>query len=197
MFSGILQNSFRSWDIIFSQSPKVLFWTKCAFPLKECSHETLSIFWRKANVIFWNELTEIWKLNICFSCHFVTAADLLHIRKRNLDWCKCGHCKNEARKIDCLCCREVNVMLLLRLKSWNAREACRHADLIGNCLLLVTRVCFIYVGYGFYLSLSGFNQVEWGREMSPRFPFAIPRFESFSSDLLRARSHNVVCVQCL
>ena len=40
------------------------------------------------------------------------AAVLLHIRIWNLDWCKCGHCKNEARKIDCLCCREVNAMLI-------------------------------------------------------------------------------------
>ena len=34
----------------------------------------------------------------------VSAADLLHIRIGNLDWRKCGHCKNEARKIDRLCC---------------------------------------------------------------------------------------------
>ena len=32
-------------------------------------------------------------------------ADLLHIRIGNLDWCKCGHCKNETRGIDCLCRR--------------------------------------------------------------------------------------------
>ena len=41
-----------------------------------------------------------------------SAADLLHIRKGNLDWCKCGHCKNEAREIDCLCCRELDTMLI-------------------------------------------------------------------------------------
>ena len=33
-FIGILQNIFRSWAIIFSQSPKVIFWTNCVFPLK-------------------------------------------------------------------------------------------------------------------------------------------------------------------
>ena len=33
-----------------------------------------------------------------------SAADLLHVRIGNLDWCKCGHCKNEVREIDCLCC---------------------------------------------------------------------------------------------
>ena len=25
-----------------------------------------------------------------------SAADLLHIKIGNLDWCKCGHCKNKA-----------------------------------------------------------------------------------------------------
>ena len=45
-----------------------------------------------------------------------SAADLLHIRIGNLDWCKCGHCKNEAREIDCICCREVNAMLIASAK---------------------------------------------------------------------------------
>ena len=45
-----------------------------------------------------------------------SAADLLHIRIGNLDWCKCRHCKNEAREIDCLCCREVNAMLIASAK---------------------------------------------------------------------------------
>ena len=26
--------------------------------------------------------------------------DLLHIKIGNLNWCECGHCKNEAREID-------------------------------------------------------------------------------------------------
>ena len=34
-----------------------------------------------------------------------SAVDLLHIRIGNLGWCKCRHFKNEAREIDCLCCR--------------------------------------------------------------------------------------------
>ena len=42
-----------------------------------------------------------------FSCRFITYI----IRIGNLDWCKCGHCKNEAREIDCLCYREVDAML--------------------------------------------------------------------------------------
>ena len=45
-----------------------------------------------------------------------SAADLLHIRIENLDWCKCGHCKNEARDIDCLCCREMDAMLIVSAK---------------------------------------------------------------------------------
>ena len=40
---------------------------------------------------------------------YASAADLLHIRIGNLNCCKCGHCKNGARGIDCLCCREIEV----------------------------------------------------------------------------------------
>ena len=36
-----------------------------------------------------------------------SAADLLHIGIGNINWCKCGHCKNKVREIDCLSCREV------------------------------------------------------------------------------------------
>ena len=40
-----------------------------------------------------------------------SADDLLHIRIGNLGWCKFGHCKNQLREIDCLCCKEVDAML--------------------------------------------------------------------------------------
>ena len=63
----------------------------------------------------------------------VSAADLLHIRIGNFDWCKWGHCKNEAREIDCLCCRRWMQCLLVRLNSRSAREASRHAAFMGNC----------------------------------------------------------------
>ena len=38
---------------------------------------------------------------------------LWHIRIRNLNCCKCGHCKNEARETDSLCCREIEVDAML------------------------------------------------------------------------------------
>ena len=44
------------------------------------------------------------------------ATDLLFIRIGNLVWCKYGHCKNEAREIDCLCCREVDAILIASAK---------------------------------------------------------------------------------
>ena len=34
----------------------------------------------------------------------------------NLDCYKCGHCKNEAREIDCLCCREMGAKLIASAK---------------------------------------------------------------------------------
>ena len=46
----------------------------------------------------------------------ISATGLLYIRIGNLEWCKCGHCKNEAREIDCLCCREVDVMHIALVK---------------------------------------------------------------------------------
>ena len=45
-----------------------------------------------------------------------SAADLLHIRVGNLIWCKRGHCKTEARQIDCLCCGEVDAMFVASAK---------------------------------------------------------------------------------
>ena len=44
---------------------------------------------------------------------YSSAADLLHIRIGNLNWCKCGHCKYEARETDCLCCKETEVDAML------------------------------------------------------------------------------------
>ena len=44
-----------------------------------------------------------------------STADLLHIRIGNLDWCKCRHDKYKTREIGCLCCREVEVMLIVSM----------------------------------------------------------------------------------
>ena len=45
-----------------------------------------------------------------------SAVNLLHIRTGNLDWCKCGHCKNEAREIGCLSYRQVDERLIASAK---------------------------------------------------------------------------------
>ena len=39
------------------------------------------------------------------------AADLLHIRIENPNWCKCRHYKNKAKEIYCLCCGDVHATL--------------------------------------------------------------------------------------
>ena len=43
---------------------------------------------------------------------------------------KCGHCKNEVREIYCLCCREVKIMLFLRLKTQGMGEVYHHPALM-------------------------------------------------------------------
>ena len=45
-----------------------------------------------------------------------SAANLLHIRIRNVNCYICQHCKNEVREIDCLCCGEVDAMLISSTK---------------------------------------------------------------------------------
>ena len=35
-------------------------------------------------------------------------------------WCTCRHCKNEAREIECRCCREIDKMFFA---SWSVSEA--------------------------------------------------------------------------
>ena len=75
-----------------------------------------------------------------------SAADLLHIGIGNLNWCKCGHCKNEAREIGCLCCWGVDVVLIASTKIperegsillssfyWSAKEASCYPAFIGVC----------------------------------------------------------------
>ena len=58
------------------------------------------------------------KLNIfTLQCRFITYSTFTcSIKIGNLDWCKCRHFKNEAREIDCLCCREVDAMLIASAK---------------------------------------------------------------------------------
>ena len=47
-----------------------------------------------------------------FTCQFITYS----INLKNLDWCECGSCKNEAREIGCLCCREEDAVLIALAK---------------------------------------------------------------------------------
>ena len=57
-----------------------------------------------------------------------------------LDWYKYEHCKNEAREIDCLCClccRQVNAMLISSAKIPDR-------NFIGNCLT-VSHTCLLYL----------------------------------------------------
>ena len=83
--------------------------------------------------------------------------------------------------------------ILIRLKTHSARVASRHQLLWATAQLLVTCFSLIYLvdefsfllleqrnemrmlgDLRFYLFVSGVNQAECGREVSPRFPFVIP-----------------------
>ena len=62
------------------------------------------------------------KLNI-----FTHQLPILHIRIGNLDWCKCGHRKNETREMDCSCCREVHVVASAKMPE------CERSILPSSC----------------------------------------------------------------
>ena len=47
---------------------------------------------------------------------------------------KCGHCKNKAREIDCVCCREVNAMLLASAKIPERMENMSPSSFYGHLL---------------------------------------------------------------
>ena len=92
-----------------------------------CSHFCLSLNKKKTGG---NESHE--KVTAETQHYNASAADLLRIRIGNLNWCKCGHGKNEAREVDCLSfVQRWMQWLLLRLKSWSSR-APRHPGFLGN-----------------------------------------------------------------
>ena len=63
---------------------------------------------------------------------YASAANLLHIRIGNLNWCKCRYSKNEARLIDCLCCREVGAMLIALAKIPEHRRSISSSSFYGQ-----------------------------------------------------------------
>ena len=89
------------------------------------------LFWRKYNwqwrfLINHSSVISVWSSTkeVCGDMSynketkhiFTSAANLLHIRIRNLNLCKCKHCKSEARETYCLCCRKVDAMLIASAK---------------------------------------------------------------------------------
>ena len=52
-----------------------------------------------------------------------SGANLLNIRMGNFDWCKCRHSKSEVREIGCLCCREVDAILITLSKILEQEES--------------------------------------------------------------------------
>ena len=96
-FSSLMQCWNYNVRFIFSWR-KWLFWGKYSFSLN-----------RKKT--FGNEGHEKETKHILAS-----VTNLLHIKIRNCDWCKCRHRKNEAREIECSCCIEVDAMLIVSAK---------------------------------------------------------------------------------
>ena len=102
--------------------------------------------------------------------------------------------KNEMREIDCLCCREVDAMLTASAKIRERQGSISPSSFYGHLpdylsyvLALSTKTMSFSFGswsswtkqggwanLRFYLFVSGVNQMEWEREVSPKFPFVNP-----------------------
>ena len=109
---------------------------------------------------------------------------------------KCGHCKNEAREIDCLCCREVDAMLIASDTIPEPEGSISPCGFYGHLpdywshvSALSTKYMSSFLGswcswrkqggwvnLRFYLFVSAVNHTEWEREVSPRFSFVTSGF---------------------
>ena len=133
------------------------------------------------------------------------------IRIGNLDWCKCGHCNNEAREIDCLCWREMGAMLTASAKITQREGSISPCNFMGICRMLVTRVSLIYLVDEFFFVPDVAEQneeagwiksfiflflvlIRWnekGRWVQD-FLSSSQKFESFHLDLPRTKRLNLV-----
>ena len=88
---------------------------------------------------------------------------------------KCGHCKNKRREKYSLCCREVDAMFTTSAKIPQHEGRILLSDYGSHFWFLVELNETRRLGEAkVYLFVPGVNQLEWGRETSPRFPFVTP-----------------------
>ena len=100
------------------------------------------------------------KLNI-----FTLQLRIYYILEQEIShWCKCQHCKNEAREVDCLCYREVDGMLIASAKIPEREGNLTIQLLWATARLLVTRVSLIYLVDGFFFFFLVYlnDQGWWG-----------------------------------
>ena len=78
-----------------------------------------------------------------FSCRYIKYS----IRVGDLNWCKCRHCKNEAKEIECLCCRDVDSMLTALAKVPQCEGSILLSSLtcVGICKTISHSVSLIYL----------------------------------------------------
>ena len=97
------------------------------------------------------------KLNI-----FTLQLRIYYILEQEIShWCKCQHCKNEAREVDCLCYREVDGMLIASAKIPEREGNLAIQLLWATTRLLVTRVSLIYlVDLFFFVFLLYLNKMK-------------------------------------
>ena len=107
---------------------------------------------------------------------------------------KCGHCKSEVKEIDCLCCTEVDAILIVSAEILEYEGSISSSSFYGHLPDYQPNLLALNTGYmssscgswcswtkqgglvnlRFYLFVSGVNYSEQEREVSSRFSFVTP-----------------------
>ena len=61
-----------------------------------------------------------------------SAVDLLHTRIGDLDWCKCRHCRNKVREINCIFYIEVDAILIASTKILDCEGSISPSNFYGQ-----------------------------------------------------------------
>ena len=121
--------------------------TMNTFALPFLNHFSLQVNWKK---MCGNESHEKETKHT-----YASAANLLHIRIGNINWCKWGYCKSEAKEIDCFCYREMDAMLFALVKIPEYKGSILQSSFYRHFCPIISHTCQPYLLSRWVLSVRG------------------------------------------
>ena len=113
VFYATILHQRKKLNIFKSQLPMyyIHYWNRKSRLVQIPEAATGGVLWKKVLLKISQKSQKSTCARVSFSIKWQVSGNFLY--RTTL---KCVHCKNEAREIDCLCCREVNAMLLASAK---------------------------------------------------------------------------------